>query len=147
MRIEQLIIDTEILTPVIALIAWSLIMLVWMYATRIPAIRASNMKFDPNAPRGEQMSTLPPTVRWKADNYTHLMEQPTLFYALAISLALLGEGSGINAQLAWAYVLLRVVHSLVQALANKIELRFLMFIMSNIPLIWLTINALMAAIR
>jgi hypothetical protein len=105
------------------------------------------MKLDPNAPRGEQMSTLPPNVRWKADNYTHLMEQPTIFYALAISLAVIGEGSGINLCLAWAYVLLRITHSLVQALANIIELRFTIFVLSNIPLFWLTINTVVLATK
>ncbi len=93
------------------------------------------------------MATLPPMVRWKADNYVHLMEQPTIFYALVISLAVLGEGSGINLYLAWAYVLLRIAHSLVQAVVNKIELRFLIFALSNIPLFWLTFNAVVLVAR
>lgn len=104
-------------------------------------------EIDSNAPRGEQMSTLPPNVRWKADNYTHLMEQPTVFYALAISLAVIGEGSGNNLYLAWAYVLLRIIHSVVQALVNKIELRFLIFVLSNIPLFCLTVNTAVLVIR
>ena len=139
--------EAHIIAPVVALVAWSMIMWLWMYATRIPAVRAARMKLDPNAPRGEQMSTLPAGIRWKADNYTHLMEQPTVFYALAISLAVIGGGSGINLYLAWAYVLLRVIHSLVQALVNTIELRFLIFVLSNIPLFWLTINALVMVSR
>ena len=134
--------DAPILTPVILLIAWSLVMWLWMYITRIPAVKAANMKLDPQAPRGEQMATLPANVRWKADNYTHLMEQPTIFYALAISLAVLGEGSGLNAQLAWAYLILRVVHSFVQSLINKIEIRFSVFVLSNIPLFIMTYNAI-----
>lgn len=140
-------IDTAMIGPVIALIAWSLVMWIWMYATRIPAIITAKIKMDPNAPRGEQMSQLPARVRWKADNYTHLMEQPTLFYALVISLALLGEGNGINLWLAWAYVVLRVVHSLVQVMINKIELRFAVFTLSNIPLFWMTINGLIAVLN
>jgi len=113
-----------------------------MYVTRIPAVHTAKIKLDPNAVRGDQMSALPPQVRWKADNYTNLMEQPTVFYALAISLAVIGEGSGINLYLAWAYVLLRIAHSLTQVLLNKIELRFFVFVLSNIPLFWLTLNAL-----
>ena len=112
-----------------------------MFAVRIPAISSVKMKLDPNAPRGEQMSTLPARARWKADNYNHLMEQPTIFYALAISLALIGEGSGANLYLAWTYVALRIIHSLVQSLLNNIELRFVIFVLSNIPLFILTINA------
>lgn len=134
-------VSVEILAPVVALISWSMVMWAWMYATRIPAIGAAKMQLDSNAPRGEQMSSLPPNVRWKADNYNHLMEQPTIFYALAISIALLGEGNGVNLYLAWAYVVLRIIHSLVQSVSNKIEIRFLLFALSNVPLLALTVNA------
>ncbi|UUY10289.1 MAPEG family protein [Pseudomonas sp. J452] len=140
-------ISTQLLGPVIALVAWTLVMWLWMYATRLPAIRAASMKPDPNAPRGEQMALLPPRVRWKADNYNHLLEQPTLFYALAISLALLGVQSQTCLLFAWAYVLLRIAHSLLQALVNKIEIRFLLFALSNIPLFALTYIAITALLN
>lgn len=132
----------EIVAPVIFLVAWSMVMFVWMYWTRLPAIKASGMRLDPNAPKGEQMASLPASVRWKADNYNHLMEQPTLFYALALSLAVLGQGDGLNLYLAWAYVCLRIAHSLFQALVNKIEVRFVLFVLSNIPLLALMVSAL-----
>lgn len=130
-----------LLGPVVALVAWSLVMWLWMYATRNPAIRAARMRLDPNAPRGEQMSTLPARVRWKADNYNHLMEQPTIFYAIVLALALLGDRSDLSLAMAWTYVVLRIVHSLVQALVNRIELRFALFVLSTLPLIMLTWRA------
>lgn len=133
--------NTALLGPVVALVAWSMVMWLWMYATRIPAIMAMKMKLDPDAPRGEQMATLPASVRWKADNYNHLMEQPTIFYAIVLALAVMGNAAEINLVLAWAYVGLRVVHSFVQALVNKIELRFALFVLSNIPLFGLTYGA------
>lgn len=136
--------SVEIIQPVVVLVAWSMVMWLWMYATRIPAIQAAKMRLDPNAPNGEQMASLPAKVRWKADNYNHLMEQPTVFYAIALSLAFLGEGNEMNCLLAWAYVGLRIAHSLLQALINKIEVRFVLFFLSNIPLFALTYNALMA---
>lgn len=130
--------NTALLGPVIALVAWSMVMWLWMYVTRIPAIMALKMRLDPDAPRGEQMALLPAPVRWKADNYNHLMEQPTIFYAIVLALALMGATSGTALALAWAYVGLRIIHSLVQALVNKIELRFALFVLSNIPLFGLT---------
>ena len=99
---------------------------------------------DPNAPRGEQMATLPPRVRWKADNYNHLMEQPTIFYALVLTLAFLKAVSALSIYAAWAYVGLRIVHSLIQVLVNKIEIRFAVFLLSNIPLAILSVNAAIA---
>ena len=137
----------QLLGPVIALVAWSQVMWLWMYATRIPAMIAAKMKPDPNAPRGEQMAQLPASVRWKADNYNHLMEQPTVFYAIVITLVLLGPSGDTAWVLAWSYVALRVVHSLTQALVNKIELRFLLFVLSNIPLIGLTYEAVITFLR
>jgi hypothetical protein len=133
--------NTPILAPVIALALWTHVMWGWMYATRIPAIKKANLPLDPLAPRGEQMATLPARVRWKADNYNHLMEQPTVFYAVAVSLAVMGAGDGTNTMLAWVYVALRVLHSLIQSMINKIEVRFAVFVLSSLVLILLTISA------
>jgi len=132
------------LGPVIALVLWSGVIWAWMYATRIPAILRAKMALDPMAPRGEQMAQLPARVRWKADNYNHLMEQPTLFYAVALSLAMLGDASLPSLVLAWGYVGLRVVHSLVQTQVNHIPLRFAVFFISSLLLFAL---ALRAAVR
>ena len=134
---------SPILAPVVALVAWSMVMWLWMYVTRIPAILGMRMKLDPQAPRGAQMAMLPPRVRWKADNYNHLMEQPTLFFAVALALAFAGHGDGWALVLAWIYVGLRVVHSLVQAAWNKIEVRFARFVLSSLALIGLTVSAVL----
>jgi len=133
--------STAILAPVTALLILSCIMWAWMYLTRIPAVRRAGMKLDPDIPKGVQMAELPARVRWKADNYNHLLEQPTLFYAVAFTLALLGAGEGLNLALAWAYVVLRVAHSLHQALWNKIEIRFVLFLLSSLVLVALVIRA------
>lgn len=133
---------SEMLTPVVALVAWSLVQWLWMYVTRIPAIKASGMRLDASIPNGEQMASLPAKARWKADNYNHLMEQPTIFYALVICMAVAGLAGELNLILAWTYVGLRVLHSVFQSIVNKIELRFVLFALSNVPLFWLTINAL-----
>ncbi len=135
-----------LLATVVVLVAWSLVIWGWMYATRIPAIRAARMRLDRNAPRGEQMSTLPPSVRWKADNYNHLMEQPTIFYPIVLALVTLSDHSTSTLVLAWSYVLLRIVHSLWQALSNKILVRFALFSLSTIPLIGLTVKAALLVI-
>jgi hypothetical protein len=135
---------SPIVAPIVALAAWTHVMWFWMYATRIPAIFAAKMKLDPNLPKGQLMATLPPRVRWKADNYNHLFEQPTVFYAVALGLAVIGQGSGINAKLAWAYVALRVAHSLLQALWNNINARFALFATSSLVLMALTVQAALA---
>ena len=131
------------LQPVVALVLWSMVMWLWMYVTRIPAIQASRMKLDRELPNGQQMSTLPARVRWKADNYNHLMEQPTIFYAAALVLAVVGDASQVSLGLAWAYVGFRVVHSVFQATVNKIEVRFAIFALSSLVMAALAVRAAM----
>ncbi len=134
--------QNPMLGPIVSLVAWTLVMWLWMYATRLPAIRRSRMKLDQTRPRGEQMAELPAQVRWKADNYNHLLEEPTIFYAISLALAVMGETSTLAVAMAWAYFALRVVHSLVQATINVIPLRFMLFALSNVPLFVLTVIAL-----
>src|SRR6185312_4584065 len=132
---------SPILQPAIALVLWSFVMWAWLYATRIPAVRAAKAPMPPEMTTADLNALLPPQVRWKADNYNHLMEQPTLFYATALVLALAGAGEGLNAALAWAYVALRIVHSLVQALTNVIVVRFAVFMIASLVLLALAARA------
>ena len=137
---------SPILAPVMVLVLWTFVMWLWLYATRIPALSKAKVKLDPNRTAAEFAALIPPHVRWKADNYNHLMEQPTLFYATCLTLALLGAGYGLNEQLAWAYVGLRIIHSLVQALINVILLRFSVFMLASLALLALAIRAALIVI-
>ena len=132
---------SPILAPVIALVLWSFVMWAWLYATRIPALRKHEIVYDPRRPAEEFHAQLPPEARWKADNYNNLMEQPTLFYAVALVLALLDAGTGFNAVLAWLYVGLRILHSLVQAIVNVVLLRFALFMVASFVLLLMTVRA------
>lgn len=136
--------NSPILQPVIALVLWSMVMWAWLYVTRIPAMRRARTRLDANLPRDQITGNLPPRVRWKADNYNHLMEQPTIFYATVITLALVGAGQGLNLWLAWSYVGLRVVHSLWQALSSVILVRFAIFMAASLVLLVLAVRAALA---
>ncbi|WP_438725626.1 MAPEG family protein [Parasphingorhabdus sp. DH2-15] len=140
--------DTSLLTPAVILVIWSIIILFWMAATRLPA--AARMGRDITASvggRGEDIDPIvPPNVAWKSHNYKHLMEQPTLYYAV-IAILTLAEGvSTISVSLAWAYVVLRIIHSLWQVQINTIRVRFILFLLSTFCLIGLAILALIATI-
>ena len=132
---------SPILAPLMALVLWSFVMWAWLYATRIPAITKNKIVYDPQRPNEAFHAQLPAQVRWKADNYNNLMEQPTLFYAVALTLALLDSGTGLNVALAWLYVALRVAHSLVHALINVVVLRFAVFMAASLVLLLLTMRA------
>lgn len=134
----------EILKPLAVLAGWTMIMWIWMYATRIPAINKLPKSNEPGADQGWTGAMLegliPREVQWKAHNYNHLHEAPTVFYAVALALAMIGQGDGLNATLAWAYVALRIVHSIWQSTVNKVAVRFLLFSLSSLCLIALTLH-------
>jgi hypothetical protein len=134
---------SSILTPMLVLVSWSLFMWMWMYATRIPAMKAADI--DPQAAvMPGSLDVLPQKVRQVANNYNHLHEQPTVFYALLVYCHLAGTADMLMIQLAWAYVVIRVLHSLTQATFNKVMVRFLLFVLSNLTLIWMAVRNLMS---
>ena len=138
-----------ILAPPAVLVLWSLIMLLWMSATRFPAFARVGLKVSEAEPGSRYVdveSTMPAKVNWKSHNYTHLMEQPTIFYAAVVILAMVGEGSGINLAFAWSYVAIRVVHSIWQATVNIISVRVTLFTLSTLCLWVLAINAVRATL-
>ena len=133
-----------ILAPAAVLVLWSLVVLLWMTATRFPAFAKAGLKMNEAEPGSRYVdveSMLPSKVNWKSHNYTHLMEQPTIFYAVVAVLALAGAGTGINVTFAWAYVGIRVIHSIWQATINIIPVRVALFTLSTLCLWVLAINA------
>jgi len=126
--------QSTLVAPVMALVLWTLVVWIWMYATRIPAMQKA--KVDPqSAARARSLGeSLPPEVMYVSDNYNHLMEQPTIFYAAALAAQVAGQADPLNVGLAWAYVILRVVHSLIQGTVNVVMARFAAFSLSTIVL-------------
>jgi hypothetical protein len=135
--------NSPILAPAAVLVLWSLVMLAWLAATRLPAMRKVGLDLGTLVGgRGADLQgVIPDQVNWVAHNYNHLMEQPTIFYAAVVILALNGAGDGVNLMLAWLYVVLRVAHSLVQATWNRVIVRFSIFGAATAVLVVLAINA------
>ena len=125
--------NPDLIYPVLALVGWTFVMWAWLYATRIPAIQKANVDMDELARTGAKLE-LPATVSRVADNYNHLHEQPTIFYALALSAAMLGAVDSLQVMLAWGYVAIRIIHSVFQATRNVIIVRFGIFSVGSIVL-------------
>lgn len=141
--------NATILAPAAVLILWSLIVMFWMTTTRLQAFNAAGITLA-SAEQGSRYADveadMPASVNWKSHNYTHLMEQPTLFYGVVAVLALAGDTSSLSLGLAWAYTGLRIVHSLWQCLVNKIPPRVVLFFVSSLCLLGLAINAVRATL-
>jgi hypothetical protein len=137
--------QSPILAPVAALVAWTLLIMAWMVVTRFAAMKRKGISLKGRVGgRGGQAleGVVEDEVMWKAHNYMHLVEQPTLFYAIALTLAVGHAGGGYSAILAWAYVALRIAHSLVQTTVNVITYRFILFGLSSLALAGLTVQAI-----
>lgn len=134
------------LQPVVVLIGWTLVMWVWMIAVRLPAMRAAGIRITSlTGGRGSDADrALPARAQWPSHNYNHLLEQPTIFYAVVGVIVLSGTGYPFNVALAWGYVALRIAHSLVQATFNRVVVRFVLFIASTLALAALTLHAALA---
>lgn len=141
--------DKAILAPAAVLVAWSLFMLFWMAFTRFPAMMKSGMDLK-NAPPGgrgaDLEGILPASVNWKSHNYTHLMEQPTIYYAVVLIIAVAGTSTPLIISFAWGYTILRIIHSLYQALVNVTMVRFGIFVLSTICLLVLSVHAVLTTI-
>jgi hypothetical protein len=141
--------QSALLAPLVALAAWTMVMWVWMYATRLPAMTRAGIDGTKlvgstgRSLRDDLVAAGEVRASWVADNYNHLLEQPVIFYAVVLTLALLGAGNGTTLMLAWAYVALRVAHSLIQVLSNRVLLRFAVFALASLALIGLVVAAAM----
>lgn len=134
----------SILAPAAVLVLWSLVVLVWLTATRFPAFAKAGINVA-RTPRGARYADvekdMPAKINWVSHNYSHLMEQPTIFYAAIAILAIAGDSSDISVYAAWGYVGLRIMHSLWQGLVNIVKIRIMLFTLSTICLWVLAINA------
>ena len=139
----------SILAPAAVLVLWSLVVLAWVTATRFPAFAKAGIDVA-NTPRGARYADvekdMPAKVNWVSHNYTHLMEQPTLFYAAVAILAIAGDTSAVSLYAAWGYALIRIVHSLWQGLVNIVKVRIILFTASTICLWVLAINGVRATL-
>lgn len=145
--------NSAILGPVVALAAWTMVIWIWMYATRLPAMGRAGIDgktmvgSSSGSLRTELIAKGEQRASWVADNYNHLHEAPTVFYAVAIVLAMVGQGDNLNATIAWVYVALRIAHSLVQIISNRVIVRFMLFALSTLALIMLVVHAVMAVFQ
>ena len=136
---------SPLLAPVAALVAWTLVVMLWMLVARFNEFRRLGIKPEniPDGSRGVDLEgKADPKAQWKSHNYNHLMEQPTIFYAVVITLALMGMDQPINLWLAWGYVGLRIVHSLIQCTVNTVRYRLTIFALASFCLLGLSVHAL-----
>lgn len=108
--------------------------LVWLklYADRLGEMRAR--RIDPQALASARAAAGELERTAAADNFRNLFEIPVLFYLICVALALTGGSTPGFVVAAWAYVGLRVVHSLIHVTYNRVVHRFLVYVASTLLL-------------
>lgn len=141
--------QAQILAPAAVLVVWTLIILLWIVPARFGAVaKVEDKSVLPRKTgvRGNDLEgVLPDRANWPAHNHTHLHEQPTLFYAAVMILAIMGPGA-TDVLLAWVYVGLRIIHSLWQILVNTVPVRLALFLAGTVALIILGVRAVIATV-
>lgn len=136
-----------ILLPAAVLVLWTMIMAFWMLSDRMKMFKRHgiNLNDHPGARGVDLAKMVGPKEDWPAHNYVHLLEQPTIFYAAVFILAL-SAFSPLDVALAWAYVVIRIVHSVFQATVNKVPVRGMIFGLSSIVMTVLAVRAVLAVL-
>lgn len=130
--------NAAMLYPVFALAAWTFLVLMRLAATRFKSeLRPADFVI------GES-ERVPLKARLANRNYQNLLELPVLFYVVCLLLYVGNAASGTAVWLAWAYVALRVLHSLVHLTYNNVMHRFAFFALSNFFIVGLWIIAAMS---
>lgn len=129
-----------ILQPVLVVSLLTVLMTVWVFFTRIPTM--VKLKIHPQKAQDTRrlQELLPKKVTRVSNNYNNLFEQPTLFYAVAIIIAVLGHVDMVHVVCAWTYASLRIVHSLIQATVDIVMARFIVFLLSWLVLMVMVIR-------
>ncbi len=136
---------TAILMPMLALIAWTMLVLLLIPYVRIKAVR--NAVVSPGDFRYGESSKVPPQLCLPNRNYMNLLELPMLFYIASLTMVVTGTATPTLLALGWAYVGLRVVHSVIHIAYNNVIHRLIAFTLSNIALatIWIVLGRALAA--
>ena len=130
--------QTALLTPIFVLVLWTFTVFLVLAFGRI-----KYTKNPQDAAHSKDLKgTMPDWVERAADNYNHLFEQPVAFYALTLCIAVINDFDSFMVQLAWAFVVLRIMHSLVQLTFNLVLLRFFIFVMGWLVLAFMAYSQL-----
>jgi len=135
----------SILNPMLAMMAWSGLIVAILLMTRIPVVikQWGNLQFAKHS--DELRPKMSEKFRYVTDNYNHIFEQPTLFYAVLIYIQLASASNQMNISLAWAYVSLRMVHSSIQLTSNNVSWRAASFATSSLILMTIISMEVLAA--
>jgi hypothetical protein len=131
--------NPAMLYPLFALAAWTLIVLLLIPVARVRSVRLREIGTD-DFKYGES-ARVPSHVSVPNRNYMNLLELPMLFYVVGILLYVTGGASYVAMFFAWAYVALRIAHSLIHLTYNQVLHRLAAFTLSNVALVVLWVLA------
>lgn len=125
----------NILYPMFGMILLSCVVVIVFYLSRLVPVIKNFGNLESARYSDEFRSQLPVSLKNITANYNHIFEQPTLYYAVIIYIYLMQHVDITNIILAWSYVALRLMHTIIQFTINNVSLRVIPFILSGLCLI------------
>jgi hypothetical protein len=123
------------LQPAAALMVLTLLVWVYMYILRLPYIINNRIKVQSLLSPDAVNTLLPEHVNRPANNLKNLFELPILFFVLCLAWFLSQQVDPVFVNLAWVFVALRYVHSLIHCTVNIVVLRFVFYVLSSFVLV------------
>ena len=127
---EGLAVLEAMLWPVVALAGLTFVVWCVMYQRRISEIRRSGIDPQQLATRESAAPLL--TNVTAADNFRNLLEIPVLFYAVCLVIVVTDAAISVQVALAWTFVALRALHSLIHVTYNRVMHRFIVYMLGTI---------------
>lgn len=124
-----------LIAPMLSLIGLTLVVWLYMYWCRIGYLLRHKIPAQRLQTPEQVNQLLPVEINAPSNNLKNLFEMPVLFYALCLLLISQNQLSAWQSLLAWLYVGLRVLHSLIHCTLNHVMLRFISYLLSNLLLL------------
>jgi len=123
-----------LLQPMLAMMALTAAVWLFMYVRRLGHMLRHGIDAQAVSSPQKMAALIPEAVERPANNLRNLFELPVLFYALCLLSLQMGWAQALDVQLAWAFVGLRALHSLVHCTVNHVNTRFAVYALSSIAL-------------
>ena len=140
-------VNTQILWPILSMMLLTLIVWVYMYVTRLGHIKSARIDPQELTTAYRAAKHFPEHIAYPSENLRNLFELPVLFYALCLYLYVTEAVDSLYLVLAWAFVVLRVVHSAIHCTINRVHWRFIAYMLSSTALWVMLLRAVLQLVR
>jgi hypothetical protein len=132
--------------PLLGMMVLTLVVWCVMFVQRIGFAQSNKLDIEQFKTPADVQALIPGDASSASNNFKNLFELPVIFYAVCIYLMVAGQVDGFYTTCAWAFLILRSLHSMIHCSYNKVAHRFAVYILSGIALWMMVVRAFLAAL-